>query len=232
MKKAADGSAVTVTQDELDAKGGATEGSTILSQLEDKAGLTAAGLSGADYAAAQAVIGSYDAEDKVNYGLNEIETNYNAGTLDVDQYVAEKTEKINLAQADIDQNKLIIEDTSSSALIAAKVHNAASILDGTTKLDTSNGAKRIYGQDTEIELNGAVFTGTNNEITVNGLTINAMSKTKDDETISISVTNDSQGMYDKIKGFIKEYNEIINEMTKLYNADSSKGYEPLTSEKD
>ena len=230
VKKAADGSAVTVTQDELDAKGGATEGSTILSQLEDKAGLTAAGLSGADYAAAQAVIGSYDAEDKVNYGLNEIETNYNAGTLDVDQYVAEKTEKINLAQADIDQNKLIIEDTSSSALIAAKVHNAASILDGTTKLDTSNGAKRIYGQDTEIELNGAVFTGTNNEITVNGLTINAMSKTKDDETISISVTNDSQGMYDKIKGFIKEYNEIINEMTKLYNADSSKGYETLTSE--
>ena len=38
------------------------------------------------------------------------------------------------------------------------------------------------------------------------------------------------GLYDKIKGVLKEYNELINEMTKLYNADTAKGYEPLTSE--
>ena len=29
---------------------------------------------------------------------------------------------------------------------------------------------------------------------------------------------------------MKDYNELINEMTKLYNAGSSRGYEPLTSE--
>ena len=33
-----------------------------------------------------------------------------------------------------------------------------------------------------------------------------------------------------IKNFLKEYNELINEMDKLYNADSAKGYEPLTDE--
>lgn len=229
VKKAADGSAVTVTQGELDSLGGATDGSTVLSQLEGKAGLTAAGLSGSDYAAAQATIESYK-NIQGDYKLDEIKTGIDNGTLDVDQYVADRTADINLAQVNINQNKLIMEDSSDAAVLAVKVYNAVSILDGTTKVDASNGAKRIYGQDTEIELNGAVFTGASNEITVNGLTINAMSKTKGDETLSISVTNDSQGMYDKIKGFIKEYNEIINEMTKLYNADSSKGYEPLTSE--
>ena len=34
----------------------------------------------------------------------------------------------------------------------------------------------------------------------------------------------------RIKDFLKEYNSLINEMTSLYNADSAKGYEPLTTE--
>ena len=38
------------------------------------------------------------------------------------------------------------------------------------------------------------------------------------------------GIYDMVKGFLKEYNSLINEMDKLYNADSAKGYEPLTDD--
>ena len=33
-----------------------------------------------------------------------------------------------------------------------------------------------------------------------------------------------------IKSFLKDYNSIINEMDKLYNADSARGYEPLTDD--
>jgi flagellar hook-associated protein 2 len=33
-----------------------------------------------------------------------------------------------------------------------------------------------------------------------------------------------------VKNFLKEYNEVVKEMDKLYNAESAKGYEPLTSE--
>lgn len=38
------------------------------------------------------------------------------------------------------------------------------------------------------------------------------------------------GVYDMVKNFLKEYNSIINEMDKLYNADSARGYEPLSDE--
>lgn len=87
----------------------------------------------------------------------------------------------------------------------------------------------IEGTDAEIELNGAKFTSDSNTFTVNGLTIEVMGVTGDQE-LSINTTIDSQGLYDKIKDFFSGYNEVINEMTKLYNAESSSGYEPLTDD--
>ncbi len=50
------------------------------------------------------------------------------------------------------------------------------------------------------------------------------------ETLSINTDTDTQGLYDKIKDFLTQYNEIINEITSLYNADSAKGYDPLTDD--
>ena len=52
----------------------------------------------------------------------------------------------------------------------------------------------------------------------------------DTNAISITTSTDTQGVYDKIKDFLTQYNALINEMTSLYNADSAKGYEPLTDE--
>lgn len=92
------------------------------------------------------------------------------------------------------------------------------------------GAVRIVGQDAVIELNGATFTSESNNFQVNGLTITVNELTKDDEEISITTDTDVDGIYDMIKDFFKSYNELIKEMDTLYNADSSKGYEPLTDE--
>ena len=89
-------------------------------------------------------------------------------------------------------------------------------------------ATRIEGQDAEIELNNATFTSAANNFTINGMTITALTESSD--TITLTTANDYDGIYDTIKKFIKGYNELINEMDKLYNADSSKGYEPLTSD--
>lgn len=92
----------------------------------------------------------------------------------------------------------------------------------------SKGANKIDGQDAVIRLNGAEFTSQTNTFNVNGLTIQTLAESKED--ITITTATDTQGLYDKIKDFISEYNSIINEMSTLYNAPSSKGYEPLTSD--
>ncbi|MCM1099932.1 MAG: flagellar filament capping protein FliD [Clostridium sp.] len=94
-------------------------------------------------------------------------------------------------------------------------------------------ATKISGQDAIIELNGAEFTNNTNVFEINGLTFTALSETKEGETITVTTQNDTDGIYDMVKSFLKEYNSIINEMDKLYNADSAKGYEPLlTDEKE
>ncbi|MBU5429488.1 flagellar filament capping protein FliD [Kineothrix sp. MSJ-39] len=94
--------------------------------------------------------------------------------------------------------------------------------------DYSAKATRIQGQDAEIELNNATFTSATNSFTINDMTITALVESQ--ETVTLTTSNDYDGIYDTIKQFIKGYNELINEMDKLYNADSSKGYEPLTSD--
>ena len=90
-----------------------------------------------------------------------------------------------------------------------------------------NGATYIDGQNAEIKLNGAKFESNNNVFEINGLTFTALSETKG-ETVTVTTQQDTDGIYDMIKNFFKEYNSIINELDKLYNADSAKDYEPLT----
>lgn len=93
----------------------------------------------------------------------------------------------------------------------------------------NGGATKIDGQDAEIELNGAVFTSNTNAFEINGLTYTVMQETGDEE-ITITTQDDTDGIYDMVKGFLKEYNSLINEMTKLYNAESADSYNPLTNE--
>lgn len=87
---------------------------------------------------------------------------------------------------------------------------------------------RIAAQDAEIVLNGAVFTSDTNTFAVNGLTINAVGVTT--EEISIVTSTDYDGIYDTIKDFISEYNELINEIDELYNAKSARDYDVLSDE--
>lgn len=105
---------------------------------------------------------------------------------------------------------------------AGKISNAL------TMLNKNLNATKVDGQDAEITLNGAKFTSSNNTFEINGLTITANAETA--EEFTITTENDTEGIYDMIKNFFKEYNELIIEMDSLYNADSAKGYEPLTDE--
>lgn len=117
---------------------------------------------------------------------------------------------------------------------AKQVTNARDMVEklanGSKDIPISVGASRVDAQDAKITLNNADFTSSSNVFNINGLTIKATAKTADGETLSINTDTDTQGIYDKIKDFLTDYNSIINELTSLYNADSAKGYEPLTDD--
>lgn len=94
----------------------------------------------------------------------------------------------------------------------------------------TNAGKKTEATDAKIYLNGVEYTSSSNSFNVNGLTLTVNATTADNEEVTITTQDDTEGVYDMVKGFLKEYNALINQMDKLYNADSAKDYEPLTDE--
>lgn len=113
--------------------------------------------------------------------------------------------------------------------IEGKIAMAQAVLASYDSL-TGSKAFKVDGEDAEITLNGAPFKSSSNTFDINGLTITCKGETAVGEKITLTTENDVSGIYDMVKNFIKEYSSLINEMDKLYNAESSKGYDPLTDE--
>lgn len=155
--------------------------------------------------------------------------------------ITENQTTMTTAQKTMDDNSVLADlaamDSTSSDYTTAltafvkKVQNSKEIMDQSSQY-TNSGAKKIDGCDSEIKLNGITYTSSLNTYSINGLSITAMQATGDGDTNAITVTTatDTQAIYDKIKSFLTQYNSLINEMTSLYNADTAKGYEPLTDD--
>ena len=157
----------------------------------------------------------YTAKKKViadtNNSLTEVEKFYDANTGDLLDPV-----KASITKSFVDQVKYAAD--------VIKSYNDGTYSDGGT------GATKVNAQNAVISLNGATFENTSNVFEINGLTITALSETKQGEEVTITTQNDVSGIYDMVKNFLKEYNSVINEIDKLYNAASIGTMKPLTSE--
>lgn len=120
---------------------------------------------------------------------------------------------------------------NAKALLDSKIAMAIKEANAADSTDATDPTKpvRITGQDSEIMLNGAIFTNNTNDYSINGLTIQAMEVTGNDD-VTITTNTDVDGIYDMIKDFLKDYNDLVKSIDVAYNAASSKGYEPLTSD--
>jgi len=199
-------------------------------------------------ATSETVLEDTDPYTRANIAAN-IKAAYAAGgsagvTAEVNQYAAvitANTETMTDSQEVMDEHSALADiakmeagSTEQQDAINEFVNQVAA---AKTNLDYLNAnsnsdAKKIDGQDAIIKLNGIEYTGSTNAFSINGLIITAQSATGDGDNNAVTITTqtDTQGMYDKIKDFLTQYNSLINEITSLYNAESAKGYEPLTDE--
>ncbi|MCR4833789.1 MAG: flagellar filament capping protein FliD [Butyrivibrio sp.] len=137
---------------------------------------------------------------------------------------------------DEEENKIAVNTTGGEFLSVSNLSmlgltTAKSWKDDGSDEITTNTATATYqeGADALITLNGVEYTNNTNTFEINGLTITA-NQVADD--IILNTKNDTSGVYDMIKGFLKEYNELIKEFDTLYNADSSDDYDILTAEQE
>lgn len=225
------------------------KGADKLTALETSAGLitttTTDGNTTTDSSLAAAFItnlktvNTYEADTDNATNVTDVHDRYTAGTISdlTDSLTADiVTQQTTIAtnNTQIEANNAVIDKYSlisngdTAAQLAARVTYAQSVTDDPSSVTYSTGATRVNGQDSIIYLNNAEYTSSSNSYSINGLTIEALAETTSD--LSITTKTDTDGIYKKVKSFLTEYNTLINEMTSLYNADSSKGYEPLTSD--
>ncbi|MCR5154594.1 MAG: flagellar filament capping protein FliD [Lachnospiraceae bacterium] len=93
----------------------------------------------------------------------------------------------------------------------------------------------VAAADAKVVLDGATMVGSSNSFAVNGINLDLKSTsynktTGEYDTISLTVSKDTESTYSMVKDAVKAYNELIEEMNKLYYADSARDYKPLTDE--
>jgi flagellar hook-associated protein 2 len=180
-----------------------------------------------------AMNGTTTEEDIEAAGLTQEQyDNYKLLIQHVDQTVFDEQMEIYAKNEVVDATPL--PDGSSQLTVLGLAEIDA---EGKTEKDNISGTDLSikWANDAVIKLDGAELTGASNTFSVNGLTLNLTATTLDKTTgeyeeIQLNVTNDTDTAYKMVKEFVTKYNELLEEMNKLYNADSARGYDPLTDE--
>ena len=181
------------------------------------------------------MIVDYEKNQKIMEDTEKYVTKADSGEAVADASNTKVVEEVNNTNTDSKAKaKTLLDNKISAAKAYVAEADAAASTSATTAADSSTagttGAVRIVGVDAEIELNGAKFTNNTSTFSINGLTIQATAETKGDESVTITTDTDVDAIYKSIKDMFTEYNKLIKSMDEAYNADSSKGYEPLTDE--
>ena len=101
-------------------------------------------------------------------------------------------------------------------------------IDSNTPVDSNSTMSVVWAKDAEIVLDRAVLTDTTNSFSVNGLTLDLKNVTETGKSISLTTSNDTDAVYNMVKDFVKQYNEILDELNTRFNAASANGYDQLT----
>ena len=92
--------------------------------------------------------------------------------------------------------------------------------------NTSGVAKGTQAEDATVVYNGVEAKFESNSIRINdvSMTLKAIGET------TLVSTQDTESIYNTIKEFVDEYNALIEDINTKINADSARGYAPLTDE--
>ena len=168
--------------------------------------------------------GQHDSDVQVNF-------NDSIGAFTISSKVTGADQVLEITGVAEDGSDVVITNGSVELEALVKLGIGCSVTavnsDGSRSLSFTGGAQ---GTNAVVEYNNSLTVeSASNEIEVNGLTFSVQTVT--DTAVIVSVTQDSDKMYDKIKSFIDSYNSLLGEITTKYYADSAAKYEMLTDEK-
>lgn len=170
-----------------------------------------------------------DADPENDYTLDDIITEINKSDLNIN------------VSYDSNFDRVFINSKTTGANVSLKIEDNSSIVSGNDFFsdilkvniddDPSDGAvETAKGENLEFTLGEGTdatnLTNSSNTFTINGMNITA----KNLGTSTIRVESDVDAVYDKIKGFVDNYNELIGKINSKLTEKINRDYQPLTDE--
>ena len=95
-------------------------------------------------------------------------------------------------------------------------------------IESANGGLIENGSDASYTVNGVTMSSSNNTVSLNGYTLTFNSNYSDATPITLTSSTDTDTMVEKIKSFVKSYNELIDSINTKTAEKKNYNYEPLT----
>ena len=97
------------------------------------------------------------------------------------------------------------------------------------KNSKSDGVNTFTGSNAEIKVDGVTYSNlSDNRVTVAGVTYTALEKMEETESATVSVTQDTDAIIDKVKSFVADYNKLLSSLYEKYDEKPNSDYKPLT----
>lgn len=99
---------------------------------------------------------------------------------------------------------------------------------GSTFLTGAKATEYTAGEDSVVTIDGQKLVRSTNSVTQDGVTYKLVSESTEEQTISLSL--DTDAIYEKIASFISDYNSLIDSIDDKISEEYDRDYQPLTDE--
>ena len=91
----------------------------------------------------------------------------------------------------------------------------------------------IAGQNAKVKIDGVTYEKAENKFTAGGVTYDINNAIAGETVSRVGVSQDVDGIVDRVKSFVEDYNKLLGSLYELYDEKPESGYNPLTqSQKD
>lgn len=151
---------------------------------------------------------TFDKSDTLSAMMSEINSSSNAGaTMKYDELSGKLTLTANETGAG---NTLAVTEGDGSSFFSSFLNTATA------------------GVDAQVTIDGQVLTRGSNKVTVDGVTYTFSQTT--DEAATVSLTQDTDAIYDTISSFVEDYNALISSIHSALDENYDSDYPPLTDD--
>lgn len=168
---------------------------------------------------------SFDTDGKLKLTINDIAFEF------------EKTDTLSSMMQEINDSDAAVtmkyDKNSDTFTITANKTGAGdriSLLETGSNFLSQTGISDNYtaGEDSVVYLDGRKLTRSSNSIVADNITYDLLSESS--EEVSVSISSDTNAVYEKIESFVNDYNTLINTINSKISEEYDSDYPPLTSD--